>query len=203
MKTLDGETFVKPRSKKQWRLRIVEDCLRLLNTVGDVRSNHCYLVRIGGGEVQPYDHVYDDFEQSLRSCCVCAKGLLFLESMNIGLVPINSDVWGKQLTRKGPSFSTLSMIGGGDICSTKRLSDVLKYWDQQQLDMIESAFERQEAGVFSENLDCTPVDSKYVDKEVGAIGQKAIKFGKRRKNDKTRLRAILNNMLENDGFFCP
>ena len=64
------------------------------------------------------------------------------------------------------------------------ISYLKKYFTVPQLNLIEIAFEQTE--IFKH-----PLKSK------------AIKFGEQYKHPKSRLRAILNNILENNGVFKP
>ncbi len=61
-----------------------------------------------------------------------------------------------------------------------------RYFSEKQLDLIEAAFETKD--IF---LDMTPQITK------------AIEFGKKYRRDRQRAKAILENMLENDGMFVP
>lgn len=69
---------------------------------------------------------------------------------------------------------------------------LLKYFSQLQLDMIEAAFEQTDLYV-----------KDFVKKRNRTKILNSIKFGKKYKDPKTRLRAILNNILDNDGLFRP
>lgn len=195
MKTLLGDKVRKPRSDRQWRLAIVEDALKHLN--GSNISRGEYLA------VETYDPVYDyvpaserkwqfheddwnkitgddpakHFNTLMKKCQVCAKGFLFLEAVNMGVVLKDNRI--------------SDFVSNGEyVCSREdnTLSEALKYWDKDQLDLIETAFECCAFGKWD---------------ELGGEGERAIIFGRKYKTDRGRLRGILKNMLKNDGYFRP
>jgi hypothetical protein len=67
------------------------------------------------------------------------------------------------------------------------------HFEEQQLAAVECAFEmRDDLGDFRDTLDNDPVTL-----------DRAIAFGKRHRSDRSRLIAILKNIIANDGEFVP
>lgn len=118
---------------------------------------------------------------------------LDLNAKNLPLEKCQTCALGSMLISHVRVYNKLSLRDLGfcqsDECSLTRsdCTGVLSnYFDADQLTLIEFAFEGYR--VFDINVD-------------GA--SEAIKFGKKFKHPKTRLRAIMNNILENDGTFKP
>lgn len=110
-------------------------------------------------------------------CQVCALGAALLSKARLyDKVPMN-------FTNGG-----YASYCSGDACY-RSLSDV---FSRKQMVLIESAFERMNMDPDSRRDDYTPV----------AI-QNAIDFGTQYSDDKVRLRAIMKNIVENDGVFKP
>lgn len=81
-------------------------------------------------------------------------------------------------------------------------NELLDIFGEEQLSLIENAFERGN-GYFNEDA----YDWENGDDEEGyklkPLYKKAISFGKRYKSDTSRLKAIWSNVVKNDGTFVP
>lgn len=120
-----------------------------------------------------------------EKCDVCALGSLFMSHIRV--------------------FNQISL---GQIDSERDTitQSLHEYFDKEQLDLIETAFERSGAGTYNtyyfsdENLsdsELNDLDSK------GLLAYKAIKFGQKYGDSSKRLRAIMLNVVKNDGVFKP
>lgn len=109
-------------------------------------------------------------------CEGCAKGAIFASCvLNVNRVKTSDDYTSENFQKR----------------------KLRKWFDPLELDMIETAFEN---GVVIDSTNTLlETDSSY-NCSRSELGNSCIKFGSRYKNPKTRLLAILNNILENGQF---
>ncbi len=89
----------------------------------------------------------------------------------------------------GAAFASRSRLGNR-VSYDKGIHDsLLGAFSKQQIDMLESAFE-QTAMITYYSVDHDDID-------------RAVRFGCRFRNDTNRMRAIFQNVLDNDGEFVP
>lgn len=111
------------------------------------------------------------------TCAVCAKGALFY-----------SDI----INRNNYNVSTYFSIQNDDCV------DKLDYFDKIQLDLIEIAFEGQTYEHSDTTLRCASSNGNAYKIILGAIN-----FGRKHFNGNDRLKAIMQNIIDNDGTFLP
>lgn len=160
-------------TRKEKRLEVVKDVLKQLKYL-KVSTAGTYLWAPSDCNINQEDNLKDKMSE-LKKCEVCAKGALFIGHVD--------------------KFNKLSLKDlGTDIedlnYEETLVQPLLSYFSQEQLDMIECAFE----------LDCYVND---LEKRKENVVDKCIRFGERFSNPKLRLRRILENILENDGLFQP
>jgi hypothetical protein len=163
------------------RLKIVKDVLSLLEEKKIVaKSNNTYLNVHSNPESQKNwdldNQVHTVLEQN--RCTVCGIGSVFVSA-----VMLNNKLEVKNLRRGDPD----------DIEKREIVGYLKKWFDSEQLDLIEIAFEATSAhsrGVQEGNFHYENQKS-------------AFKFGRRYRSDKTRLKAICKNILANKGKFVP
>jgi len=114
-----------------------------------------------------------------KACRVCAKGALFLSHIRV-----NDKIdMGKILG----DFHTAIVLYDEDVCQP-----LLSYVSQDQLDLVETAFEMRDVGL------------QLADRGLGAEATQAINFGLcYLGDDKARLKAICQNIIDNEGWFKP
>ena len=94
-----------------------------------------------------------------------------------------------------------------DIHDTEINYELEKYFTKTQLGLIEVAFESR-MGLYFRSLDYTywsKTRDQILAQEGYKIGmvRKAAEFGSGFSSDMERLRAIMQNIIDNDGHFCP
>lgn len=114
-------------------------------------------------------------------CEVCAKGAMFI-----------CDI----MRRNDFKVSDNTNIEDERIIS-KRLS---QYFPQQQLDLIECAFEEGVQQDYTKTLSIRNDDGNWIYSE---IAKEAMEFGERYKRSEDRLIAIMKNIIKNNGTFKP
>lgn len=141
----------------------------------------------------PYDYdTKDGFRRTFlttpeMSCSCCAVGSLFLGCTLYANKVANGDI--------DDNWSL-----GKDILSRKRFTNGFnKLFSPKQLALIELAFEgRTEFDLDDEDLDYTAPELS-IEEEMAAVGGYYNEF----KSPKTRLIAIMENIVENNGTFEP
>lgn len=165
-----------PKVKAEARVAIAEDVIETLD-VGRM------YVSSGTGYHRLRDWakgVFGKYEATALSlrvrgktrCTVCAIGAACLSA--VGLYNDAQQLEDETLGIYGPD--------------SDNMRDVLARWfTRVQLDLIESAFEKDYFGIDAN----------------GDALRRAIKFGERYLGDEERLRAIMGNIIDNDGTFRP
>jgi hypothetical protein len=173
---------------KRQRKQIVEVAMDVLESLGTLhveRGQFCY----SEVPVKEEKTAKKTAQVLKKTCQVCAVGALFLSTVAMkNKFEFKLDPDGIDL-----DFSVKDLI-----------NRLLPVFPAEQLFLIENAFETG-GGSFS-----TPYDSKYflglTDLQIEDLAPSnaaAIKFGSKYKTDKGRLKAILNNIIANDGEFIP
>lgn len=209
-----------PRSKKAARIAIAQDVIKHINSFKRVgETSYCSIsfdalkqtklsdkVKLGkgrwgeptlkGGENVS---VKDNFDDVVKCCEVCAKG-----AMSLGYVDIFNELDLQSLTIKDDE----EMV----------VDELLKYFSQEQLDLIEMAFEQRlvlgyyvcdypwaDKMATREKVKFSKEDKEWDECDVSKIPtvNKALKFGARFKNDRNLLKAIMQNIIDNEGTFIP
>lgn len=167
------------------RVRIAKDVIDQLTKKKIKARTGVYLSL--GGEVTLGSMGESSARDVLASvrCEACALGSLFVSSVHIknGLLAsetfVNSSVYDE----------VADIINGVVSCDTSVMRERLEeYFDEQQLDLIESAFETSDMG------DGT-IDSVLLDR--------AIQFGARYNDHTRRMKAIMQNVIDYRGTFVP
>jgi len=160
----------KEKERAEKRIEVVKDVLKRLRYLNLSTSNYLWIENIddiGGEKVKESDLANKYLSKLEKKCLVCAKGALFLSHIR--------------------KYNEIKMdkVFQFDFSPNDCLAD-LKEFDQDNLDLIEAAFQQLEY---------------YED----GLEKRAVYFGKQfdYKDKKDRLKAILKNMLENDGVFVP
>lgn len=123
--------------------------------------------------------------RDVPSCEACAKGSLFLTEVM------------KNDNYKVSRYNDLS-----DICSPQ-IARRLTMFDDNQLDLIETAYEREVIMEDNDYLMTDDQDGDFHDKTTTDVADRAIGFGEKY-NDKTdRMIAIMENLIKNNGEFIP
>ena len=161
----DNERFAK-MTKPQKRVAIAKDALAAIKAKIYTAEEGTYCLIAGIDD--PFGSEFDKSSQlrdSLAQCQCCAIGALFLSKARVA----DEETVGRY--RRGVDY-------------WRRLSP---YFDRQQLDLIEAAFELHDVH------DTLKEDAR----------ERAYRFGNRYTVAKNRLVAILNNIVENNGTFVP
>ena len=158
-------------------------CELVLDKKYDWRSE---LVRFE--ELQAKKDLQDVLQENLSQCSVCAKGALFVSAiLKYDNYPLRNDL----LDASRTYFNNHDRV----------MKPLLRYFSRQQLDLIECAFERGRGGViifrgFNSNIRFRPNKDKELYYDAAA-------FGERYNDVDSRLRAIMNNIIRNEGEFIP
>ena len=163
-------------TKKEKRLKLVKDCLKQLRYMNVQKGSYLNgtLCNINGKT-----SLKNEYIQLRNKCSVCGKGALFLiHIMKFNNVLAEDIGWS--------DYNNNYQIH----TDNENILETLKYFSQEQLDMIECAFERE---YYINDLS----DTKY------NLALKCVEFGWQYRTPKARLRHILENIIENDGVFKP
>lgn len=186
-------TKIKNLTKKQARVAIANDVLKLLNSRHlKVASSNGYLVVKDNTDIKDIvgDNMLCDAQPSInklvKNCEVCALGsamvsyVRLFDNITLRELGIHNSFWDKDEI----------IIETDKIDISEKLGDIFSL---EQLDMIEAAFER----------DSTFAD--YEDKGDSFHNKinKSLLFGEKYKSDRQRLIAIMQNIVDNDGTFKP
>ena len=181
-------------TKAEKRVSIAKDVLFQLETNSVVPTSgnfvELFLEFQFGSDISE-GKFFSELVADSNECRVCALGALMISQLNV-----NGDV-------------SMSELDGSPICNNRfgitpfngfKFGDYIKkYFDESQLQLIEIAYELGN-GLFTEgDILCGVEDEIYS----VYIESKAVKFGKRYKNLKNRMKAIMNNIIENNGEFAP
>lgn len=169
------------RSKR--RVQIAEDVLAWLRTkrLNVVTGSYC----VFDEGFMPYGYtlgtslqkILPEIVTSRKPCQVCAKGAMFIAAV---------DRYNKVQLRDA----------NGDGFSNREIIKAMKaYFSKRTLDLIEVAFECKDANFEFSNGYNQPVTNR--------VARNAIEFGKRYQDPRARLRAIMRNLISNNGDFVP
>lgn len=117
-------------------------------------------------------------------CEVCAKGALFLSHI--------------VRTNKFSILQSLQQQGHDSIIN--RLAEI---FTKNQLDLIETAFEKEVIEDKNRTLSYPDSRDKFADVILTDIAKAAVKFGKKYRSENNRLIAIMQNIIDNNGTFKP
>lgn len=198
-----------PRTKKAARIAIAQDVISRINVL-NVSHSYCHFdsftTNYHYGDERS---VKDFFEDVVPHCEVCAKGALFLAHVDF------------------KNKLTIGSLVGNSFDDEEVCSPLLKYFSQEQLDLIEIAFEGDfvngECAVdyewgtsfakkhglkrrYDDSL-YSPYSGKQFFLEDSPIIRRALKFSSKFKDDekydKRVLLGIMRNIIRNDGVFIP
>lgn len=178
-------------TKAEKRIAIIKDVLQRLperNVATDVYIDN---IDVKGLTVKDLDREAQCEIQRIEKCYACALGNMLMSHIRIYDKLKLTDIG------LGQGYYFDYYIGGyikTDYLDQNTFRGLVikplsKHFSRLQLAMIEAAFEQKEI-VF--------VNDRYKN-----IMIKAIDFGKKHKSAKARLRAIMQNMLKNNGIFKP
>jgi hypothetical protein len=173
---------------KNKRIAIAKDVLTQL-AAKKLRAAHgIYLEVVADGEFTA--------EEMLRKpCTVCALGGLFVACTNKVPSEINSDELGLS-TDNYDGFTETVLNGDSDSMKPRMQA----YFTREQLRLIEHAFEKRVIETVDENND------EYTELELAEYWEKnsrAMKFKPKVVSPNNRLKAIMENVIENNGTFVP
>lgn len=155
----------------QQKNRIVKDAISQI-TMKNINPTEGHYLKFSTFP-EPNESLQDIFSSGENKCIACAKGAIFASCvLNVNKV-YSEDPYGEEYFIK---------------------EKLIKWFTPLELDMIETAFERFVVSDDENKLEHPEGFYPY------DLGEKCIKFGKRYKNPKNRLLAILNNILENKVF---
>jgi hypothetical protein len=167
-------------NRAEARIKICKDVLKHLTTLDVTCGTYCASKSY---DIDPKIELSQ--QEQIKHCRVCAKG-----AMLIGYI----DVFNKLKLNDLNNFST-EVEDMLYVENSKIVNVLSKHFSQKQLQLIECAFEDGPVQ--------NPRDSSGRPLVTGATLEKAIKFGNKYPDDKKRLRAIMNNMVKNNGIFKP
>lgn len=173
-------------TKPQKRVLIAKDVILQIGLNKFVPQTGCYVKSQDILEALPTNGTTVELKPLLAevtTCSCCAKGAIFLSEV---------------MNRNQFSASRRDFEGLGSETITDRLDGL---FTQNQLDLIETAFER----------DVIESDNEYLQdghnddwsEKFTSIAKKAIAFGKRYSSNDKRLIAIMKNIVANKGTFKP
>lgn len=177
-------------SPAEKRVAIAKDVLETIRTNAIIPMSGTYIDVMYAKEFQnPKFSALVGVQETLGravECSVCAVG-----SMMISKCRINGD------------SKVISSSHWSGSCNSQHLlyEDLGQYFDNQQLALIESAFER-DSGFCSDHVNDEEPDEK-VCKELMELATRAEDFGFAYEDDSDRLKAIMQNIVDNQGTFNP
>lgn len=185
-----NKAFWEMKPEKQ-RVAVAKDVIKQLNDKFLIASEGTYFILrsefedvISVKDVK-LDEVLKSAKEKGATCSVCGIGACFASLVNIGDNVLASE-----------AFNTFSLVGNEDIKDHRMRPLLRKVFPSEQLSLIECAFEMSSG--FDDDDDIVSDDDELDEKKT-----KAKKFGKRYKNDKNRLKAIMENIIKNKGTFKP
>lgn len=192
MATTCPSVNLKKMSKKNARITIAKDVLARLKyrkvTVGKyfegVDNVLSYLQETPDDEGRVYLNPENLNAQKViklleKQCEVCALGNLFMSHIRV--------------------FNQIE-LGGIENDRDGIVDSLNDYFDNQQLDLIEAAFEIEPSHVRGYLGFYREEDGKS---ELDKLADKAVNFGSKYDDASKRLRAIMLNLIKNDGVFVP
>lgn len=185
--TAKKTTTAKPSSKSARRIEVIQDVLASLGHL-HVKASNGYI--IPRNEDKALASCKLDSKEGARnlqqSCNVCAKGALFLSQ-----VALHNKFDLTEFENPGVYNSNYFAAKHSLI-----LSKLRELFTAGQISLVETAFEKE---VFR--------NGKRIWEDEGDVPTKketrAIAFGSQYRAPRARLRAIMENMLNNQGFFVP
>lgn len=161
------------------KVQIAQDVIKQLDAKLYIATSGVYVQKSDLPDTIDASTRLSEFVASIPPCHVCALGSAILSNARLGTNDLVGDLfriddYGADL-RCGNMDVTLRNIFG-----------------ESNLEMIESAFEMSN---MSDTLD--PDEDDMSDIEL------AIEFGEQFEHDEPRLRAIMQNIIENEGIFKP
>ena len=205
-KPVKKSTKKKPVAKKtpvkmtgpQKRVAIAKDTIKWLGTKAiKMKPGTYFQLPRKAIKVQSYDDKLDDVLVTVKNPCqVCALGGMFYSMVRrFDKVPVSicNTMW-----EKGDMYAY--GVGHADI-----YIELSKYFDGHQLSLIESAFETRDMFEVADYDGIEvgfDVDALALEKRPCSTIDRAVNFA-RKKNATDRLRAIMNNIIENNGAFKP
>jgi hypothetical protein len=176
-------------TKKERRIAVAKDVIKHLN-LGHIDSGS-YLESVEVSEKADIDKVNNivdsktlqaNIDSLARTCKVCALGACFISYIRLyDSVDPSSCVKNFYNGERKYAYADYEDI----------IDDLKTIFNDKDLIYIESAFERSDMG------DCLSCEYSLV-----AV-QDAIDFGRKYSDPKKRLRAIMKNIIDNDGTFTP
>lgn len=186
-------------TRNKQRLAIIKDCLHRLRFRKVESGSYCYGDDIDA-DIDKNDQVQKHLEIIEKKCRVCALGGLFLSAVGKFNDITVSDCDLGYYRNYNRDNDYVVRLG-----REETISHLSKYFTKCQMMLIESAFEgvyyaaSYYPNIFEEGECYNEKKQKYYQK----LCRKAIKFCEDIEDDKEKLRAILKNMLSNDGTFKP
>jgi len=176
METGLGKKLTKPKSKKQWRLAIIQDVLDNLELYQFIHMR--YLDMNLTLDEESYKRQDEQLQASmdvvLKGCSVCIKGALFLAKINFS----------NGCTYRELRHASSEVSRSDDVINASLTS----YFSTKQLDLIEIAYE---------GGDVNEVETS-TEEEIEAAANFCVPYLKH-----VRVKLILGNMIDNDGIFKP
>ncbi len=172
---------MKLTKKQQLAVDIAKDVLKQLDArkLRIRRGTYCSgsIDSQKGGEIKVGDQVQEHLPVVRKACDVCAKGALFLSYVELKN-KVRFEHINVAMDLSGYEGQTNLWFGHGYMC------DLLGgAFDRENLNLIENAFE--------------------VDYSPQKLTSPALEFGRKHKTPAARMRAICQNIIDNDGVFKP
>lgn len=159
--------------QRKMAVAVAKDVLASMSTLSVKRG--AYLMEKGELIKRPPARSARKTAEILKTKCnVCALGACLLSTVSL---------YGKIQWSYGFAGVT---VGGGDV--EKWFERLDQVFSREQQRLIESAFELRDVAIVTDD------PTKF---------EAAVVFGQRYKTAKGRLRAIMNNIIKNDGLFVP
>jgi hypothetical protein len=172
------------QSKPMQRVAVAKDVIKQINAQFLIAKKGVYLqAGIKAEEIDPsvkLDKFFDELKTKGQPCTVCGIGACFVSLVNLG----NS-------VNAKSSFSDISCNDISGINDDFMRPKLRKVFTPRQLTLIECAFERESH--FGDDYADVPYKTK----------DEACDFGYLYPNASDRLIAIMQNIIDNEGFFRP
>lgn len=164
------------------RIIICYDALLQLRQKKVVATNNKYLVVSSFSKKGVSKKLQLDKVLEKTSCEACALGTMLISRARVF----------NKLKIGNITFNESGLAFNSSFSSNSLATELDKYFDSEQLALIETAFEKFSKGERGRNLRFEPTKEKI-----------AIDFGEKYEDATSRLVAILKNIIANDGLFCP
>lgn len=181
-------------TRQEKAVAIARDVLKLIRTRNiRVLDSNTYINTGFIGKIE-MDKQLQKSLKKLKNCEVCALGACMLAKVDLfNKCKINEVLTQVQNWDSTPSNRFL-------VHSRSDVADQLSsMFSEEQLDLIEAAFECNDSNARSSNKKSYIPDYQLTD--FGVKCQQAVKFGEQYPEPKERLRAIMKNIIKNDGVF--